>query len=71
MKGVETSISLIQCLLHSALLTRYTAVVEKLPRMQGAALFCSVVSIESVVVDVFQITAVVRWEGMSPGDIEQ
>ena len=34
-------------------------------------LVCSVVSTESVVADVFQIIAVVRWEGMSPGGIEQ
>jgi hypothetical protein len=41
MKGAETSAtSIIQCLLHSALLTRYTAVVEKLPMMHGAARLC-------------------------------
>jgi hypothetical protein len=33
-------------------------------------LTCSVMSIECVVVDVFQLIAVVRREGMSPGDIE-
>jgi len=65
MKGVVTS-ALSLVLLHSALLTRCTAVVEKLPMMHGAALLCAVMSIECVVADVLQIIAVVRWEGMSP-----
>jgi hypothetical protein len=33
-------------------------------------LICSVMSIVSVVVDVFEIIAVVSWEGLSPGGID-
>jgi len=69
MKGVEISaISLIQCLLHSALLTLSGGEVAEYARR--CTLMCSVMSIVSVVADVFEIIAVVSWEGLSPGGID-